>query len=237
MRTSKRVVAESGKDSKTPTGERTESPLFLQRDGSTNAGVGLTVTSIETVVSNHLEMFFGDVSDQSFDEIHGRNGFVDKTVIFVSVVMEGDGISNFVIGINTGSSNDGAPKISTDVFENSGRAAFAAFGIDIETVFGIAVNSSFETFEFRRKPFLKQIQKDGLEGFTQKNVVEVRNRAPKAKFVDATFRNKTVDMRVPFEITAKCVKDANETRDKMARVINVEKEAGDHLINGRKEQV
>ena len=237
MRTCNRVVAESGKDSKTPTGERTESPLFLQRDGSTNAGVGLMVTSIETVVSNHLEMFFGDVSDQSFDEIHGRNGFVDKTVIFVSVVMEGDGICNFVIGINTGSSNDGAPKISTDVFENSGRAAFAAFGIDIETVFGVAVNSSFETFEFRRKPFLKQIQKDGLEGFTQKNVVEVRNRAPKAKFVDATFRNKTVDMRVPFEITAKCVKDANETGSKVHSFIYLKEHMSNNTINSVKETI
>lgn len=165
MRTSKRVVAESRKDSKTPTGERTESPLFFQRDGSANTGVGLTVTSIEPVVSNHLEMFFGDVTDQSFDEIHGRNGFVDKTVILVSVVMEGDGISNFVIGINTGSSNDGATKISADVFENSGRTAFGAFGVDIETVFCVAVNSCFETFEIRRKPFLKQLQKDSLEGF------------------------------------------------------------------------
>ena len=76
-----------------------------------------------------------------------------------------------------------------------------------------------------------------MEGFAQKGIVEMRNRTPKTKFVDATFRNKTVDMGVPFEIAAKCVKDANETRDEMARVINVEKEAGDYLINGRKEQV
>lgn len=237
MRTCNRVIAESGKDSETPTGERTESPLFFQRNGSSNTGVGLTVTSIETVVSNHLEMFFGDVSDQSFDEIHGRNGFVDKTAIFVSVVMEGDGICNFVIGINAGSSNDWATKISADVFENSRRTALTAFGMDVETVFGVSVNGGLNTFEFRREVFLKQIQKDGLEGFAQKGIVEVRKRTPKTKFVDATFRNKTVDMGVPFEITAKCVKDANETRDEMARVINVEKEAGDHLINGRKEQV
>lgn len=115
----------------------------------------MTVTSIETVVSNHLEMFFGDVSDQSFDEIHGRNGFVDKTAIFVSVVMEGDGICNFVIGINAGSSNDRATKISADVFENSRRTALTTFGIDVETVFGVSVNGGLNTFEFRREVFLK----------------------------------------------------------------------------------
>lgn len=65
----------------------------------------------------------------------------------------------------------------------------------------------------------------------------MRNRAPKTKFVDATFRNKTVDMRVPFEVTTKRVKDANETGNEMTRVIDIKKEARDYLINGGKKQI
>ena len=225
MRAGNRVVTESGKDSKTPTRERTESPLFFQRDGSSDTGVGLTVTSVEAVISNHFEMFFGNVADQSFDKIHGRNGFIDKTVIFMPVVMEGDGISNLVVGINTGSSNDGTTKITTDIFEDSRRTALTAFSIDIETVFGVAVNGGFYPFKFGRELFLEQIQKDCLECFAQEGVVEVLDRAPETKFIDAAFGNKTVDMWIPFKVTAKGVQNTDETGNEMARVIEVKEQA------------
>lgn len=224
MRTGNRVVAESGKDSKTPTRERTESPLFFQRNGPTNPGVGLTVTSVEAVISNHLEMFFGDVADQSFDKVHGRNGFGYKTVIFVPVVMERDGISNLVVGIDSGSSNDGTTKITTDIFEDGRRTALATFSINIETVFGVTVNGGFYPFKFGRKLFLEQIQEDGLESFTQEGVVEVRDRAPETKLIDTAFGNKTVDMWIPFKVTAKGMQNTDETGDEMARVIEVKEQ-------------
>lgn len=224
MRADNRVVAESGKDSKTPTRERAESPLFFQRDGSSNTGVRLTVASIEAVISNHFEMFFRDVTDQSFDKVHGRDGFVDKTVVFVPVVMERDGIGILVVGINSGSSNDRATKITTDVFEDSRRAAFAAFGIDVETVLGVSVNRGLYPFKFGREHFLEQIQEDGLERFAEEGVVEVRDRAPETKLVDTAFGNKTVDMWIPFEVTAKGMQNTDETGDEMARVIEVKEQ-------------
>lgn len=115
----------------------------------------MTVASIEAVVSDHLEMFFRDVEDQSFDKVHGRNGFVDKTAIFVSVVMERDGIGILVVGVNAGSSNDRAAEITTDVFEDSRRGAFTAFGINVETVLCVSVNGGFYVLEFKGEFFLK----------------------------------------------------------------------------------
>ncbi len=76
-----------------------------------------------------------------------------------------------------------------------------------------------------------------MESFAQEGIVEMRNRAPKAKLINAAFRNKAMDVGVPFEVAAKGVKDTNETRDEMARVVEVEKETREHLINGRKEQI
>lgn len=156
-RASNRVVAESGKDSEAPTGERTESTLFFRRDSSSDPRVGLTVASIDAVITDHLEMFFRDVTDQPFDKVHGRNGFIDKTIILVSVVMEGNGVGNLVISINTGSGNNGAAEITTDVFKDGRRGAFTGFGIDIETVFCVSVNGGFYPFKFGRKLFMEQI--------------------------------------------------------------------------------
>lgn len=64
-----------------------------------------------------------------------------------------------------------------------------------------------------------------MEGFAQKGIVEMRNRTPKTKFVDATFRNKTVDMWIPFKVTAKGVQNTDETGNEMARVIEVKEQA------------
>lgn len=197
----------------------------------------MTVTSVEAVITNHLEMFFGNVADQSFDKIHGRNGFIDKTVIFMPDVMEGDGISSLVVGINSGSSNDGTTKITTDIFEDSRRTTLAAFSINIETVFGVTENGGFYPFKFWRKLFLEQIQEDSLEGLAQESVVEVRDRAPKAKLIDTAFGNKAVDMWIPFKVTAKGMQNTDETGDEKARAIEVKEQSRDHLIDSRKEQI
>ena len=42
----------------------------------------------------------------------------------------------------------------------------------------------------------------------------------------ATFRNETMDVRIPFEITAESMKDENKTRDKIFGFIDVKKQTG-----------
>ena len=59
---------------------------------------------IYPIVAEHLEMFFGDVDNQFFDEVQSRNGFSNRFVIFVSGVMEGYIIT--IIIINTRCGND-----------------------------------------------------------------------------------------------------------------------------------
>ena len=85
------------------------------------------MTSIYAEIPDHLKMLFRDVTNEAFDEVHGGNGFGDKLVILVTSVVEGAGIIHLVVGINTGSSNDRAPKISADVFQNLMRVTFSWF--------------------------------------------------------------------------------------------------------------
>lgn len=117
--------------------------MLLFRDGSADAGVGLAMAGIDTVIADRFKVFFRDVAHKSFDEVHGRNGLMNKEIIFVSVVVEGNGISNLVIGVNAGRGNHGTAEITADIVEDSRGTAFIAFGMNVETIFGVAVNGGF----------------------------------------------------------------------------------------------
>lgn len=196
-RTSNGIIAEGRQDSQSPTGKRAKRLVFLFRDSPANTSIGLAMPSIETVVADHLEMFFRDVSDEPFDKVHGRDGFMDKAVILVSVVMKGNSVGSLVIGVNAGSSNNGTAEVTANVFEDGGRITFVAFGVNVEAVFGVAVNGGFQVLEFRREPFLEKIQENSLEGLAEESIVEVRDGTPEAEFIDGTFGDKAVNMRIP----------------------------------------
>lgn len=103
----------------------------------------MTMACIDTVIADHFKVFFRDVAHEPFDEVHGRNGFMNKDIIFVSVVVKGNGISSLVIGVDTGRGNHGTAEITADIVEDSRRTAFIAFGINVEPIFGAAVNGGF----------------------------------------------------------------------------------------------
>lgn len=155
------------------------------------------MASIDTVITDHLKVFFRDVSDEPFDEVHGRNGLMDKDIIFVSVVVECNGISKLVIGVDTGSCNHGTAEIAADIVENSRGIALIAFSVNVEAILGVAVNAGFQTFEFGRELLLEEIQKDSLEGIAEESIVEVCNRTPKTEFIDATLGDKAVNVGIP----------------------------------------
>lgn len=142
-------------------------------------------------------MFFRDMSDELFDELHSRNGLVDQDIIFMSVVMEGNCISSLIVRIDTRSGNYGTAEVASDVLQNSGGIALVVFGVNVEAVFRVAVNGGFEAFEFWRKFLLEKIQEDGLEGIAKEGIVEVRNRTPKTELIDTAFGDKAVNVRIP----------------------------------------
>lgn len=197
-RASNRIITESRDDGTSPGSKSSKGFVFFPGDGSANASIRLAMASIETVITNHFEVFFGDVSDELFDKVQGRDGFMDKNVIFVSVVMESNSVGVLIVGIDTGSGDDGTAEIAADILQDSGSIALVVFGINIEAIFGVAVNAGFQTFEFGREFLLKEIQKDSLEGIAEESIVEVCNRTPKTEFIDAAFRDKTVDVGIPF---------------------------------------
>lgn len=197
--------------------------------------VSFTVTGIETIVSGHFKMFFRDVLDQKFYKIQCRNRFFNVCIILVSVVMESDEIT--IIGINPGSSNHRAAQITGDIFHDGIRVTEIRFCIDIETIFVLIIDGSFDLFKRGADMFFHFTQQSSLESFAQIRIMEVINISPKAVIREATFRKEAVDMGIPMERTSKGMKDTDKAGDKVFGHIQREKHTEDDTADGLKETV
>lgn len=147
MRTDQKIIAKRRKDRSTPPVKTTESLLLFFRNSEMEFFINGTMSGIKAAITDHLEMFFRDVPDKAFDKIHDRNGFLNVLVIFVTIVMERDKIAR--IRIDSGSGNDRATKIATDIFGNSLRVTTVRFGINIEAVFVFKITSGRNFFKRR----------------------------------------------------------------------------------------
>ena len=58
------------------------------------------------------------------------------------------------------------------------------------------------------------------------------NLAPGYIGSSTAFREKTVNVGIPFKITSKSVKDTDKTRGKTLRFIDLEKHTGDYTVDG-----
>lgn len=197
--------------------------------------IDFTLSCINAIVACHLEIFFWDVLNKQLDKINRRKSFPDKRIIFMPVVMESHVIP--VVGIDSGKGNDRTSKVSADIFDNRFRVAEIWFRVNIKAIFAFTVYFRLCLFERGADAFLKFIQEDGLERFTEVRVIEVFNGAPEAVVGISAFGKKTVDMRVPFKRSSKGMEDANKTGDKIFRFVQGEKEFFDDNRNGLKKAV
>ena len=90
------------------------------------------MSGIKPAIADHFKVLFRDMPDQTFDEIHCGNGFLDVFIIFMTVVMKCNGAGILIIDVNSGCGNDWAPKITSDVFCDCFRVAFVWFCINYE---------------------------------------------------------------------------------------------------------
>lgn len=103
------------------------------------------MTCIDAIITDHLEILFGDMADKPVHEFQSGNGLINQSVVFVSVVVKCDRIT--IVSVNAGGGDNRAAEVSADVFCDNGRIAEIRFGIDVETIFLIMVNRSLDIFE------------------------------------------------------------------------------------------
>ena len=138
FRTIQRVIVEREEDSSPPLSKTAVDIVFFFGNDTVQFRNNLTVPCIQPAIADHFKMFFRDVADEMFYEIHDRQSFFHIRVIFMAVIVESNGIS--IIPINHGGDYDGSAKIPTNIFRNIG------LGIDIETMFVLAVAFGFYFF-------------------------------------------------------------------------------------------
>ena len=156
-------------------------------------------------------------------------------VIFMAVIMESNGIS--IIPINPGCGYDGSAKITTNIFRNDFRVAEIGFGIDIETMFVLAVAFRFYFFKGRSYFAFHFIEESCAESISQIVVVKVFYMAPEAVITVTAFGKETMDVRIPFEIPAKSTEDHDISRSEIFSMVQVEKHAGYYTGDGMEETV
>ena len=166
-------------------------------------------------------MFFRDVSDETFYEIHNRQSFFHILFILVAVIVESNGIS--VIPVDSGRGNNGPAKIAADVFSHYFRIAEIRFGIDIEALFMLGVTFRFYFFERRSDPVFQFIEKSSTESVTEIVVVKVFYMTPESIITVAAFGKEAVNVGIPFEIAAKSMKDHDIAGSKIFGMVQIEK--------------
>ena len=168
-----------------------------------------TVPGINAPVTDHFEMFFRDMADETFYELQDRYGLFHIGIIFMAVVMESDVFS--VIVINAGSGDDRPAEITADILCHRFRVTFVGFCIDIETMFVVPVAGSFYLFKRGAEPAFHFIKESGTEGIPEVIIIEVPYSAPVTIIAVAAFGDQTMDVWIPFEVPAKSVEDHDVT--------------------------
>ena len=72
FRTIQRVIAEREEDGSPPLSKTAVDLKFFFGNDTVQFRINLTVPCIQTAIADHFKMFFRDVTDETFYEIHDR---------------------------------------------------------------------------------------------------------------------------------------------------------------------
>lgn len=158
--------------------------------------IDLPVAGIKAAITDHFIMLFGDMPDQPLYEFHNRDSLFYILIIFVPVVMEGDKVT--IIIVNSGSGDDGPSKIASNVFHSCFWVAFVWLCINIEPFLVFAVTAGLDFLKGGAESVFHFVKKGGAKGIAQERIIKVLDVAPESVIAVTAFRNKAVDMRVPF---------------------------------------
>lgn len=182
---------------------------------------------VDTVVPEHFEMFFGDMHDKASDEIKGGNAFPDGLIIFVPCVMKSYIFP--IVFINAGGSNDGTAEVAADVFKGDIRRAGIGFSTDIEAFRMIFIDIIPDFAERRADRSSHFFKEDFAESIAEKSIVKVFYGTPGSDITSGAFRDKDMNVRIPFQIPSEGMQDTDKTRREIFGCIDLREHAEDNI--------
>ena len=121
--------------------------MFFPGNTPAKLFIDFPVPGINAAVSDHFEMLFRDMADQTLYKVHDRDGFFHIFIILMAVVMEGNKVT--IIFVNAGSGDYRTAEIAADILDSSFRVTGIGFGINIEAVFVFPVAAGLHLFKRR----------------------------------------------------------------------------------------
>jgi hypothetical protein len=190
------IKAKSEGNGMAPTVERRKKFTFSRVDGVVKKRSERVTFGIKTVVTDHFKMFVRDMADKSFNKIQCGKRFVNKDIVFVAIIMKSD--RSPIVGINTGSGNDRTTKIAADILSNLIRITDIIFSVNIKTIRAGFVDERFNRIKSGTNPSGETVKQSGPESITEELEVKVRNFAPGSTIACPAFRDKNMNMGIPF---------------------------------------
>ena len=170
---------------------------------------------VESIAADIAKMAVRNMDDQFLDEFDGRLDDIITLFIFVIMIIPMDDIGLFII-TDDAAFSDAGPAGITHIVGNARVDVVAVIfvfkffifflgpGIDIKAFGMFFVQDGSGAFERGADLFLNEAQQFILKGFSELGEIEMSEEFEGiiVRRIDQ-FRNEDMDMRVPFEITAK----------------------------------
>ena len=153
----------------------------------------------------------------------------------MSVVMEGDIVA--VIMVNAFGGYDGSAKIAPNISDDIRGFASVVFGINVKTVNMISVDIGFDSLERRSDFRLQFIEQGGTKGISQISVIKMCYPAPNRKTAGSAFGEKTVNVRIPFQVTTKSMENTDETGSEVFGFVHFIKQLRYNTVDSREKTV
>jgi len=213
FRTFQRVISHGSKEKNPPLIKTQKKRLFCFWNSPVKRFVLIPVSGINAIITDHFKLLFGDMLYKQLNEFHGGNGFADKRIVFMPVVMKGNIAA--VIGINSGQCDNRTSEITADILCYLRCIAKIRFCINIEPIFVFFVNGSLDPFKGGAEFSFHFIEQGSLESLTEIVVVKMFYSTPERVIRKSPFSQETVDVWIPFQWPSEGMEDTDKTRDKV----------------------
>lgn len=178
--------------------------------------INVPVSCIKTVVTDHFKIFLGDMLHEQLNEVNSRNCSFYINVVFMPVIVKRNGIVFFVITVNTTGGNHGTTEVTANIFRNNIGIRQRRLGVYIEAFIMSLVHFRLFPFEGRADVMFHFIQENSTKRIAEKRIVKMRELSPETIIGITAFGNKTMNMGIPFEGSAKGMKNTDKAGCKIS---------------------
>lgn len=197
--------------------------MFFPGNSPPEFFIVLAVAGIKAAIADHFVMLFRDMPDQTLDELHDRDGFLDIFVVLMAVVMESDKVT--VVFVNTRGGDDWPAEIAAYIFDDCFGVTGIGHGINVEAILMLPVTACLYFFKRGSDHSFHFIEKSGTESVAEESIVEIFYITPETVIAVTAFGNETMDVRVPLEVPAEGMEDHDKAGSEVHGFILLKKQA------------